>query len=220
MTCHQYGIAAFISQVSFCWETNAGIAKHRLSPRANKALNTNSTNLNLTLNSGKIFLCCNDFMLWWIQYNECLDSSSWDLGLQVSEKNFIIISGKLCNITWHLSAFIGHFEDDDIGLQLPEFIEHFCFLIYICPSRWDLSNNSPNLHQKTTNWTILVLIVKWCHHSMYCPVAIIWGIFPVNTSQLIFNLNFFYYTGLYIIQTNSALHVLNFSFPVFYLESR
>ena len=108
-------------------------------------------------------------------------------------------------------CIIGHFEDDDIGLQLPEFIEHFCFLIYICPSRWDLSNNSPNLHQKTTNWRILVVIVKWCHHSMYCPVAIIWGIFPVNTSQLIFNLNFFYYTGLYIIQTNSALHVYLFS---------
>ena len=117
-------------------------------------------------------------------------------------------------------CIIGHFEDDDIGLQLPEFIEHFCFLIYICPSRWDLSNNSPNLHQKTTNWRILVVIVKWCHHSMYCPVAIIWGIFPVNTSQLIFNLNFFYYTGLYIRQTNSAPHVLNFSFTVFYLESR
>ena len=56
-TCHRYGIAALVSQMSFCWETNAGIAKHRLSPQANKALNTNSTNLHLTLNSGKINFC-------------------------------------------------------------------------------------------------------------------------------------------------------------------
>ena len=159
--------------MSFCWETNAGIAKHRLSPQANKALNTNSTNLHLTLNSGKIFLCCTDFMLWWMQYNECLDSLSWDLGFQVSEKLFQVNC-----VIWHaiyLQQATFRMTTTDYNYQNSF---HFCFLIYICQSHWGLSKNSPNLHKKTTNWRILVVIVKWCHHAMYRAVAIIWGIFP------------------------------------------
>ena len=39
----------------------------------------------------------------------------------------------------------------------------FCFVIEICQSRWGLKNNSPNLHKKTTNWRILVVVVK-CRH--------------------------------------------------------
>ena len=42
----------------------------------------------------------------------------------------------------------------------------FCFVIEICQSRWGLKNNSPNLHKKTTNWRILVVVVKWCHRAI------------------------------------------------------
>ena len=42
----------------------------------------------------------------------------------------------------------------------------FCFVIEICQSRWGLKNNSPNLHKKTTNWRILVVVVKWRHRAI------------------------------------------------------
>ena len=42
----------------------------------------------------------------------------------------------------------------------------FCFVIEICQSRWGLKNNSPNLQKKTTNWRILVLVVKWRHRAI------------------------------------------------------
>ena len=42
----------------------------------------------------------------------------------------------------------------------------FCFVIGICQSRWGLKNNSPNLHKKTTNWRILLVVVKWCHRAI------------------------------------------------------
>ena len=35
----------------------------------------------------------------------------------------------------------------------------FFFLTEICQSRWGLNNNSPNLHEKTTNVRILVVVV-------------------------------------------------------------
>ena len=42
----------------------------------------------------------------------------------------------------------------------------FCFVIEICQSRWGLKNNSPNLQKKTTNWRILVVVVKWRHRAI------------------------------------------------------
>ena len=42
----------------------------------------------------------------------------------------------------------------------------FCFVIEICQSRWGLKNNSLNLHKKTTNWRILVVVVKWRHRAI------------------------------------------------------
>ena len=42
----------------------------------------------------------------------------------------------------------------------------FCFVIEICQSRWGLKNNSPNLHKKTTNWRILVVVVKYRHRAI------------------------------------------------------
>ena len=41
----------------------------------------------------------------------------------------------------------------------------FCFVIEICQSRWGLKN-SPNLHKKTTNRRILVVVVKWRHRAI------------------------------------------------------
>ena len=34
-----------------------------------------------------------------------------------------------------------------------------CILIQICQSRWGVTNSSPNLHKKRTNWRILVVAV-------------------------------------------------------------
>ena len=45
----------------------------------------------------------------------------------------------------------------------------FCFVIEICQSRWGLKNNSLNLHKKTTNSRILVVVVKWRH----CAIVLI-----------------------------------------------
>ena len=42
----------------------------------------------------------------------------------------------------------------------------FCFVIWICQSRWGLKNNDLNLHKKTTNSRILVVVVKWRHHAI------------------------------------------------------
>ena len=42
----------------------------------------------------------------------------------------------------------------------------FCFVNEICQSRWGLKNNSSNLHKKTTNWRILVVVVKWRHRAI------------------------------------------------------
>ena len=53
-------------------------------------------------------------------------------------------------------------DDDDIWLQLPEFMS--VFLCYLnCRSRWGLKNNSLNLYKETTNSRILVVVVKWRH---------------------------------------------------------
>ena len=58
---------------------------------------------------------------------------------------------------------IGQLHDDDIWLQLPEFIS---VLLCYCQSRWGLKNNSLNLHKKTTNSRILVVVVKWRHRAI------------------------------------------------------
>ena len=42
----------------------------------------------------------------------------------------------------------------------------FCFRIWICQSRPGLSNESPNLHKKTMNLRILVVVVKLHHHAI------------------------------------------------------
>ena len=42
----------------------------------------------------------------------------------------------------------------------------FCFVIEICQSGWGLKKNSPNLYKKTTNWRILVVVVKWRHRAI------------------------------------------------------
>ena len=42
----------------------------------------------------------------------------------------------------------------------------FCFRIWICQSRWGLSNESPNLHKKTMNLRIVVVVVKLHHHAI------------------------------------------------------
>ena len=49
-----------------------------------------------------------------------------------------------------------HFHDDDIWLQLPEFISLFCFLIEICQHSWGFNNDSTNFHKKTMKQRILI----------------------------------------------------------------
>ena len=42
----------------------------------------------------------------------------------------------------------------------------FGFALLLCQSRWGLKNNSLNLHKKTTNSRILVVVVKWRHRAI------------------------------------------------------
>ena len=55
----------------------------------------------------------------------------------------------------------------------------FCFVIEICQSRWGLKNNSPNLHKKTTNWRILVVVVKWRHRAIVLLTKLVYGSSPL-----------------------------------------
>ena len=48
----------------------------------------------------------------------------------------------------------------------------FCFCIWICQSRWGLSNKSPNLHKKTMNLRILVVVLKLHHHAIV-PLSVV-----------------------------------------------
>ena len=63
-----------------------------------------------------------------------------------------------------LSFITGYFHLENIWLQLAEFISFL--LSYLNLSillRPGLKSNSPNMHKKTTNWRILVVVVKWRH---------------------------------------------------------
>ena len=63
-----------------------------------------------------------------------------------------------------LSFITGYFHLENIWLQLPEFISFL--LSYLNLSillRPGLKSNSLNMHKKTTNWRILVVVVKWRH---------------------------------------------------------
>ena len=67
-------------------------------------------------------------------------------------------------------ALIGHFHDDNIWLYLPEFIS---FLLPYCRSRWGLKAMALYLHKKRTNWSILVVVVRWRNRviillDLYC----------------------------------------------------
>ena len=60
---------------------------------------------------------------------------------------------------------IGNFHDDDVWLQLPEFISSLLsYLNLSIPLRF--IDNSLNLHKKTANWRILVVVVKWRHRAI------------------------------------------------------
>ena len=59
----------------------------------------------------------------------------------------------------------GHFHDDDVWLQLPEFISSlFSYLNLSIPLRF--IDNRLNLHKKIANWRILVVVVKWRHRAI------------------------------------------------------
>ena len=45
----------------------------------------------------------------------------------------------------------------------------FAFFCKICQSCWGLKSKSPNMHKKTTNWRILVVVVKWRHRAIVSP---------------------------------------------------
>ena len=64
---------------------------------------------------------------------------------------------RACNLSKNI--LISHFHDDDIWLYNYQNSFGFFFLTEICQSRWGLNNNSPNLHEKTTNVRILVVVV-------------------------------------------------------------
>ena len=51
-----------------------------------------------------------------------------------------------------------HFHGDDIWLQLREFISFLISYLNFSRSCWGFRNNSPNLHKKTTNCSILVVV--------------------------------------------------------------
>ena len=59
-----------------------------------------------------------------------------------------------------------HFQGDDIWLQLREFISFLISYLNFSRSCWGFKNNSPNLHKKTTNCRILVVVVRWHHRAM------------------------------------------------------
>ena len=59
----------------------------------------------------------------------------------------------------------GQLHNDDILLQLPEFISVLlCYLNLSIPMR--LKKNSLNLYKKTTKSRILVVVVKWRHRAI------------------------------------------------------
>ena len=64
-----------------------------------------------------------------------------------------------------VSARTVHFHDDGIWLQRPEFISFFLFYLKMS-ILLKFENNSLNLHKKTTNWDILVVVVKWRHRAI------------------------------------------------------
>ena len=66
---------------------------------------------------------------------------------------------------FHVSARIGDFHDDDIWLQRPEFIS-FLLSYFKMSILLKFKNNSLNLDKKTTNWDILVVVVKWRHRAI------------------------------------------------------
>ena len=75
--------------------------------------------------------------------------------------------------SWRLPFFvnvipnlsINHFQDDDILLPLPEFTSFLLsYLSFSIPL--SLRHSSLNLHKETTNWSILVLVVKWRHRAI------------------------------------------------------
>ena len=68
------------------------------------------------------------------------------------------------SVAWRVTTLITaaketNFHDDDIWLYNYQNSFGFFFLTEICQSRWGLNNNSPNLHEKTTNVRILVVVV-------------------------------------------------------------
>ena len=78
----------------------------------------------------------------------------------------IITASEICKFVRSCESRIGQLHDDDIWLQLPEFISVLlCYLNLSIPLRTK-KNNSLNLHKKTTNSMILVVVLKWRHRAI------------------------------------------------------
>ena len=58
----------------------------------------------------------------------------------------------------------------------------FGFLIYICKEKNKQTNKySPDFHKETTNWRILVVAVKWHHHTIIVLFFLgKWGDLKIN----------------------------------------
>ena len=83
-----------------------------------------------------------------------------------TENISIMFSQLFLLIIWEWgTTTIGHFHGDDVWLQLPEFIlSLLSYLNLSIPLRF--IDNSLNLHKKTANWRILVVVVKWRHRAI------------------------------------------------------
>ena len=61
---------------------------------------------------------------------------------------------------WSLPDSRGHFH------KLWQYLTTTTRIHFVFAFHWGLKNNSPYLHKKTTNWRILVVVVKWHHCEM------------------------------------------------------
>ena len=101
--------------------------------------------------NGEFQPCCFHYMQLWVRLYPARDSA---LSLQTC----LFHCRRACNLSKNI--LISHFHDDDIWLYNYQNSFGFFFRTEICQSCWGLNNNSSNLGKKTTNWTILFIVIK------------------------------------------------------------
>ena len=87
---------------------------------------------------------------------------SGEQGLETSEKREWRMMGTITGRPFAPAIFT--WKTFDYNYQ-----NSFRFCSLLCQSCWGLKSNNPNMHKKTTNWRILVVVVKWRHRATVSP---------------------------------------------------